>query len=237
MANIILPGEDRGLNRRSFFKVAGFGAAAIAAMTVAGCEDDDNNVVTPANTIDLGSGNTGVLNYAYALEQLEAAFYEKVVATGTATGLSTEEMALFTDIKNHEVIHREFFLKALGTTNAKTLTAAQVNFSSINFNNRQSILNTAMAFEDLGVSAYNGAGKYLSDPNLLLAAGKIVSVEARHAAIIRDLMVPRSNAAGSFAGDDVVTVSQGLDVVREPSAVLAIANNYLNVKLTANNIK
>jgi rubrerythrin len=237
MANIILPGEDRELNRRSFLKVAGFGAAAIAMTTVVGCSDDDTTPVTPTTTIDLGSGDTGVLNYAYALEQLEAAFYEKVVATGTATGLSGDEMSIFTDIKNHEVIHREFFLKALGTTNAKTLTSAQVNFSSINFNSRASILATAMAFEDLGVSAYNGAGKYLTDAGLLLAAGKIVSVEARHAAVIRDIMMPRSSANGSFAGDDVVSADKGLDVVREPKDVLAIANKYLNVTLTANNIK
>ncbi len=30
---------------------------------------------------DLGSGDTGVLNYAYALEQLEAAFYTQAVKT------------------------------------------------------------------------------------------------------------------------------------------------------------
>ncbi|MES2766338.1 MAG: ferritin-like domain-containing protein [Bacteroidota bacterium] len=237
MANIILPGEDRELNRRSFLKVAGFGAAALATMTVVGCNDNDDVVTPTTTTIDLGSGDTGVLNYAYALEQLEAAFYEKVVATGTATGLSSDELAIFTDIKDHEVIHREFFFKALGTTNAKTLLASQVNFTAINFNNRASILATAKAFEDLGVSAYNGAGKYISNADYLLAAGKIVSVEARHAAIIRDIMVPRSNATGSFAGDDVVAVATGLDVVREPKDVLAIANQYLYVTLTANNIK
>ncbi len=226
MANIILPGEDRELNRRSFLKVAGFGAAAIATMTVVGCNDNED-VVTPSNTLDLGSGDIGVLNYAYALEQLEAAFYEKVVATGTATQLSGDEMLIFKDIKDHEVIHREYFLKALGS-NAKTLTSAQVNFTSIKFDNRASILATAMAFEDLGVSAYNGAGKYLSDAGLLLAAGKIVSVEARHAAVIRNIISPKT---ARFAGDDVVS-DKGLDVVREPSAVLLEANKYLNIKLT-----
>ncbi len=42
MANIILPGEDRELNRRSFLKVAGFGAAAIATMTVVGWYDGND---------------------------------------------------------------------------------------------------------------------------------------------------------------------------------------------------
>ena len=58
---------------------------------------------------------------------------------------------------------------------------------------------TARTFEDLGVSAYNGAGQLLTVAANLLTAGKIVSVEARHAAAIRDLLVPNS-----FAASDVV---------------------------------
>ena len=50
----------------------------------------------------------------------------------------------------------------------------------------------------------------------LLVAGKIVSVEARHAAAIRDI---RDTTGRLFAGDDVVN-PQGLDVKSEPSAVL-----------------
>ena len=33
-----------------------------------------------SSAVDLGSGDTGVLNYAYALEQLEAAFYTQLLA-------------------------------------------------------------------------------------------------------------------------------------------------------------
>ena len=35
--------------------------------------------ISQALAADLGSGDTGVLDYAYALEQLEAAFYSQVV--------------------------------------------------------------------------------------------------------------------------------------------------------------
>ena len=41
------------------------------------------------------------------------------------------------------------------------------------------------AFEDLGVSAYNGAGKLLADANNLLIAGKIVSVAAEAGAKLK----------------------------------------------------
>jgi hypothetical protein len=39
--------------------------------------------------------------------------------------------------------------------------------------------------EDAGVSAYNGAGPMIDSVEVLGAAGSIVQVEARHAALIR----------------------------------------------------
>jgi hypothetical protein len=101
---------------------------------------------------------------------------------------------------------------------------------------RQSILLNAEVFEDLGVAAYNGAGKQLKDAGNLTLAGKIVSVEARHAAAIRD--VRDMTASGTtttnrrFAGDDVVD-AQGLDVKGEPSEVLArvVAANVLRTTI------
>lgn len=64
-------------------------------------------------------------------------------------------------------------------------------------------------------------------------AGKIVSVEARHAAAIRDLINPGSS---DFAGDDIVNVGSGLDASRKPSEVLPIAATYIKTKLTANSL-
>ena len=89
---------------------------------------------------------------------------------------------------------------------------------------------TAKAFEDLGVSAYNGAGRYLASVDYLLLAGKIVSVEARHAAYIRDLL---SN--GSFA-DSTVIDANGLEMSRKPRAVLSIAAPYIKTKLNASSL-
>ena len=124
-----------------------------------------------ANTggVNLGSGDTGILNYAYALEQLEAAFYTQVMAT-PFSGITAMESEYLRDIRDHEVAHREFFKNALGSNRISDL---EVNFSSINFSSRDSVLATAKAFEDLGVSAYNGAGKLLASADYLLLAGKI----------------------------------------------------------------
>lgn len=214
----------KNVSRRKFIRFSGlFGAAT--AVTIASCGKDGYDEAD-GNGVNLGSGDTGVLNYAYALEQLEAAFYTQVANT-PYSGITADETNYFQEIRDHEIAHREFFKKALGSNAIPDL---QVNFSSVDFSKRDSVLATAKAFEDLGVSAYNGAGQLLSDVNLLLIAGKIVSVEARHAALIRDLI---SN--GSFA-DNTVVDANGLDKSRLPNEVLQIAAPFIRTKINASNL-
>ncbi len=213
---------EKKVGRMQFLKYSGASLATVGLL-VAGCKKDDDV------GINLGSGDIGILNYAYALEQLEAAFYTQVVAT-PYSGITNEELIILTDLKAHEIAHRDFFKAAIGSS---AIPSLEVNFSSIDFTNRASVLGTAKAFEDLGVSAYNGAGKLIVTPDYLTLAGKIVSVEARHAAAIRDLLMPNT---ASFAGDDVVTSSTGFDLARTPDEVLAIASTYLKSKLNANNL-
>lgn len=211
----------RNVSRRNFLGYIG-GASALL-FTAASCKKDD--VSTSNNTgVDLGKGDVGILNYAYALEQIEAAFYTKVFSS-PYSGMTASENALLGDIRDHEVAHREFFKAALATAAIPTL---ELDFSSINFGSRDSVLATAKAFEDLGVSAYNGAGKLIASPDYLLLAGKIVSVEARHAAYIRDLIMPGSFADGMDAN--------GLDISRSPSEVFAIAGTYVKTKINISNL-
>lgn len=216
------------LKRRLFLKYAGASAGALA-LTLTACDDDDDNMKQNGD-VDLGSGDTGILNYAYALEQLEAAFYTMVVSHGSfSTIFSQEEQSILTDIRDHEIAHREFFKTALGTS---AIQGLEVDFSAVDFGNKQSVLTAARTFEDLGVAAYNGAGNLLADVNLLLVAGKIVSVEARHAAIIRNMINPKSS---DFAGDDVID-QNGLDLALEPSEVLTAAGPFIETQVTGNNL-
>ncbi|MBA3658701.1 MAG: ferritin-like domain-containing protein [Gemmatimonadales bacterium] len=174
----------------------------------AACGNDNGNPSEPPPsegvTLDLSS-DPGVLNYAYALEQLEAAYYTQV-AQAFYAGITPEEQLVLTDIMGHEVIHRDFLAGVLGSAKIPDL-AVDFAGANVDFGSRFSVLSTAKVFEDGGVAAYNGAGKLLKDVNNLLVAGKIVSVEARHAAAIRDLLRPGTR---DFAGDDVVDPS-GLD--------------------------
>jgi hypothetical protein len=224
--------------RRDFLRVLGIGGTAVLLPSVFGACDDDptsSNGGTGAVTLNL-STETGILNYAFALEQLEAGFYEAVVASAAFAGMSVELKEVFTDLRNHEVAHREFFRQVLGTAKIGDLALNMTTLNSVLAAGTAAILKTSETFEDLGVSAYNGAGKYLTTPANLLLAGKIVSVEARHAAAIRDIRsaAPYNVAGGNarFAGDDVVN-AQGLDVVLEIPTVRArvIASNFVTTSI------
>ena len=219
--------------RRSFIRLLGLGGTiALVPGVFAACGGDDNPTAPPGGgngaQLDL-STDIGIFNYAYALEQLEAAFYSAVVGAGNFNTLfpDANERELLTDIRNHEVVHREFLKTALGSSAIPALALNATTVAAL-IADRATILKNAQSFEDLGVAAYNGAGKQIKDARNLLVAGKIVSVEARHAAAIRDA---RDTTGRAFAGDDVVN-AMGLDVKMEPSAVLARVSS-LNLVTTS----
>jgi len=218
------------IKRRSFFMYAGATAGA-TALVLAGCSKN-SDPTTGNGGVNLGAGDVGVLNYAYALEQLEAAFYAQIVKT-PAGDFQAYELDYFKEVAAHEAIHRDFF-KAAITRDAgagKLLQNLTPNFTSIDFSKRASVLGAAKAFEDLGVAAYNGAGKLIKTAAYLVIAGQIVSVEARHAAYVRELITP-----GSFAADDQVDKVTGLDKAMLPVDVIAIAQTYVTEKLDASTV-
>lgn len=184
--------------------------------------------------VDLGEGDVGILNYAYALEQLEAAFYTQATKTPYAS-MESADRDILTGIRDHEIAHRDFFKAAL---KKNAIPALEVDFSKIDFNSRESVLTTAQTFENLGVAAYNGAGALLEKGEYLLLAGKIVSVEARHATAIRYLIGMKKSgdkAAGSPAGDSPVN-DKGLDQALKPAEVLAKAGPFVKTPITADDI-
>ncbi|HEX9956899.1 MAG TPA: ferritin-like domain-containing protein [Fibrella sp.] len=244
------PTRVEGVGRRSFLRYVG--GAAVVGGILSSCTPSDNEVAASSDTgynlekyarqmsngitVNLGSGELAILNYAYALEQLEAAFYEMVLANPyeglgnmNVTFPRTDERRMLQDIRDHEVVHREFFKAALGTNAIQGLTP---NFSGINFRQRSVVLDVARQFEDLGVAAYNGAGKYLKNVDFLLAAGKIVSVEARHASILADLNFRNETA---FAGDTKIN-GQGLERSLEPQAVLSMVAPFVQETLTISSL-
>ena len=210
-------------DRRQFLKLGSLTVAG-AGLLLMGCKDDEEMMPTMPGMVSLGSGDLGILNYAYALEQLEAAFYAEVMKGGYFANASAEEKIIMGDLEKHERAHREFFKVALGSN---AIADLEVDFSSIDFSSRNSVLSAAKTFEDLGVAAYNGAGQFLESADLLLIAGKIVSVEARHAAAIRDLINPNSV---DFAGDDLIDAN-GLERTLNFQQVLTAASAFVKTEI------
>ena len=216
-------------SRRGFLRLMSVGGALVLLPGIATSCDEDNTITgvgSPGSgspvIIDFAAGDVAVLQFAFVLEQLEADFYSRVVSGFTGSNLTAAEQTLLTDIRNHEVIHREFLENVLGANGTFTVTPT---YDGLNFQDRAAVLEAAVTFEDLGVAAYNGAAQYLSTAENLGLAGKIVSVEARHASAIRDLLEPKSAAFAPASFDvasslvTVATAAQGFIVDK-----LAFAN-------------
>jgi hypothetical protein len=230
--------KESNNSRRQFLKMGSIVMVGSGLLLSCSSDDDDMEMIPEGDVFDLGSGDLGILNYAYALEQLEAAFYTNVLDGAYWMSAGAEEKLILEDLYKHEVIHREFFKAAItGAVNgdtSKVLPELEFDFSAVDFSNRESVLGTARILEDTGVAAYNGAGSLLQTPDYLIIAGKIVSVEARHAAAIRSLFLEDPKA---FAGDDIID-GDGLDLAKSPSEILTAVGEtgFVKTAFTANQL-
>ena len=88
--DLIIDSMAKPFSRRKFFGIMGAGTALM--VTAAACK---KTITGGGNNggVDLGSGDPGILNYAYALEQLEAAFYTQIIKT-PYSGISAMENVL-----------------------------------------------------------------------------------------------------------------------------------------------
>src|SRR3954454_12241675 len=136
-----------------------------------------------------GGGDVEVLNFALTLEYLEAAFYAR--ATKQAK-LSSKVKSLAEKFGQEEEAHVQALTPAIKGGGGKPVSAPKVSFP---FKDEKSFLKLAIALEDTGVSAYNGAAPMITSKKVLGAAGSIVQVEARHSAAVR-------LAAGEFPSPD-----------------------------------
>jgi hypothetical protein len=182
--------------------------------------------VTPTPPTATTPSDADVLNFALNLEYLEAEFYLRAVTgtgltaadTGTSPGATTGGAQVnFTDpaikayameIAADELAHVQFLRKALASAavdkpaidltnsfNAAAM-AAGIGATFNPFADQTSFILGAFIFEDVGVTAYNGAVKYLlanngvaANAGFLNAAAAIHATEAYHAAEIRTLLV------------------------------------------------
>jgi len=169
------------------------------------------------------------LNFALTLEYLESSFYNMAVASGV---IPSSDLAIFRQIQQHENAHVAFFRGVLGD---KAVREPKFDFTAGGkfdpFHDYPTFMTLSQGFEDTGVRAFKGqAGKLMSSDEVLTAALRIHSVEARHASEVRRLRglkgwvtgdeanVPAPlKQTGVYAGDSMWpsegnTVQLGIDV-------------------------
>ncbi|WP_210513748.1 ferritin-like domain-containing protein [Hymenobacter terricola] len=194
--------REQSLGRRLFLRVSAASAASVT-LVAAGCSTStpEPTAVDPYQ-LTLPAGDPGLLYYAYFLALTQAALYQKVTDTPPAD-LTAAERVIFADLRDHEVIYRETIKYVIDPTGATVLlpTDFAINLTSFTLTTRAGVLAAAQLLEDLTAAAYPTILPLFTSANipqrtLLL---KISSVQARHAATVRDLLTP-----GSFASSDVV---------------------------------
>lgn len=191
-----------------------------------------------------------VLNFALTLEYLEYRFYQNGVS---ATGLIPVGAPLnaISGIRDNELSHVNFLKSTITSLGGTPVPEPTFDFTAGNgtgvgpfinvFSNYETFLAVAQVFEDTGVRAYKGqAGNLLGQGDLLEAALRIHSVEARHASHIRQMRKfnnfgdvkpwitgkqPGVGAAdalvqGSYNGEDVTTQA-GVNIVNIGGQVIS----------------
>ncbi len=160
-----------GDSRAAFLAKAGLlGGGAIAGLAMIGADTAQAQ----------SSRDVSILNFALTLEYLEAAFYTEAERMGALEG----ELALFAEVVGlHERAHVSGLRAALGR---RAVARPRFNFRGTT-EDAEEFTATAIALEEVGVAAYKGQAPLIRSRSILAVALQIHSVEARHAAWIRDI--------------------------------------------------
>jgi rubrerythrin len=192
--------EVHGMTREAFLMRSTLAAgAAYGALSATG--------LISSALADAG-GDVEILNYALTLEFLETEFY--VQAAKRVKGLSKYESDLTKELRDNEAAHVDALAATIKDLGGKPVASPTFKFGGA-FASRAAYLKTANVLEDTGVSAYNGAAPMIESVDVLAAAGGIVQVEARHAAMIR---LARDKAPAPLAFDKASTMDEILTAVK-----------------------
>lgn len=164
-----------GMTREAFLMRSTLAAgAAYGALSATG--------LISAALAEADGGDVDILNYALTLEFLETEFYTQ--AAKRVKGLSKYESDLTKELRDNEAEHVDALTATIKDLGGEPVAKPTFAFGGA-FASRAAYLKTANVLEDTGVSAYNGAAPMIQSVDVLAAAGGIVQIEARHAAMIR----------------------------------------------------
>jgi hypothetical protein len=124
--------------------------------------------------------DVAILSFALLLEELQATFYTEVERNKVLHGGLARQARI---VGAHERAHVKALREALGS---KAPRQPRFDFGGAT-DGPKAFRKTAVAFEDLAVAAYAGQAPRITSRAFLASALSIHSVEARHAAWIRNL--------------------------------------------------
>ncbi len=157
------------------------------------------------------TSDVDVLNFALTLEYLEATFYEQGNARNLLTGQAKQYL---TQVQKDEETHVQAITQTIQKLGGTPVAKPMVNFDGA-FASKTMYLTTSFTFENEGVGAYLGAAGYIKNKNVLQAAAGIFGVEARHAAIVANLLnKPGENGVYMGAFETPKTKAQVLAAVK-----------------------
>ncbi|MGI8862858.1 MAG: ferritin-like domain-containing protein [Solirubrobacteraceae bacterium] len=129
-----------------------------------------------------GRGDIGILNFALVLEYLESSFYNEASRNQRNNPFlhNSEERTFLRTVTDDENQHVKALKSVLGS---KAIRKPSFNFHG-DTKHHARFLTASFTFENEGVHAYSGQAFNIQNPAILAAALSIVTVEARHAAVI-----------------------------------------------------
>jgi len=207
-----LTSEERS-SRSQFLKLAGgTGAAGALAIFLAACGDDDENSSSSSSGGDStekasgsAKGDLAIVNYALTLEYLEADFYKQAIESGEVKTKAVVEVAkTIAEDENEHVMALTATVEQLG---GKPAAKPMTDFEDVLAGGEKKILETAASVENLGAAAYLGQAGNIKNKDILAAALSIHTNEARHAAVLNNVVGKTIVPDGAFAKPaDMATV-------------------------------
>jgi len=231
---------ERISQRRDIFKSFGSKVAIVALpLALGSIFKKAYGQGTPSSVLD-------ILNFALTLEYLEAAFYAKAVAASGLIPSGAPKQAI-TNIGLHETAHVNFLKTAIQGAGGTPVGSPNFDFTAGGafadvFTNYATFLAVSQAFEDTGVRAYKGqAGGLKSSNEVLTAALRIHSVEARHASHIRQMRLANSfgNVKPWITGKDTGGIGAAVQPIYDGEETATQANivitniNGMNISFDA----
>ncbi len=147
------------------------------------------------------------------------------------------------DIMDDEIAHVKTLRNALQANGITPIAKPAINLDALvsagaSLQNQQTFLVLARAFEDIGVSAYNGGVELLSGSPYLRTAARILAAEGEHTGNIRLQIARLGIPTSPLDGADVVpppsgnnffstNKANGLTAFRTPGQVLYLAYGFM----------